>query len=299
MLIDNVMELALHNVAQEKSAEQTAWGRYAQEPIDSKALQSALGQSFDAKARFASSAKLISTETCESILNLHGFRNTAYHKGLRHEGILHAITTFYLIVTCDVLKASTTGSWWASSDDRYSLRAMKYLGPCGHFDYESRFRAAFERIRDVGVSLQGNLIRDLAVDLETEINLTDEYIEFLATDAPEPETRDEVIITSQTWAFAFTDEAKQFAQEKGFSGKCFWDLIEWLRIHYPWKTKRDPIPGWRKRLSSLRSEKNKHLALKKYCDFLKQTEPLRQVIDRAAESLDRHIQEEIDRGRGK
>jgi len=40
---------------------------------------------------------MLSQESCDSILNLHGFRNTAYHQGQRHEAILRSIAVFYFI----------------------------------------------------------------------------------------------------------------------------------------------------------------------------------------------------------
>ena len=41
------------------------------------------------------------------------------------------------------------------------------------------------------------------------------------------------------------------------------------------------------------------LALKKYCDFMTQTAPIREQIDRGAAALDAHISQMIDEARGK
>ena len=65
------------------------------------------------------------------------------------------------------------------------------------------------------------------------------------------------------------------------------------------QSKRNPIPSWRNRLQSLDGEKNEHLALKKYCDFMSQAVRFRDQLDRGAAALDAHIQQEIDRARGK
>ncbi|MNF13258.1 hypothetical protein D3C80_2150270 [compost metagenome] len=63
--------------------------------------------------------------------------------------------------------------------------------------------------------------------------------------------------------------------------------------------KSDPVSGWRKRLDSLKTEKDPHAALKKYCDFLNQTEEIRSSISEAASQLDAHIQQLVDEARGK
>ena len=46
-------------------------------------------------------------------------------------------------------------------------------------------------------------------------------------------------------------------------------------------------------------EKNKDAALKKYCDFMKQTEEFREALDESVLQLDGYIQEQIDLARGK
>jgi hypothetical protein len=61
--------------------------------------------------------------------------------------------------------------------------------------------------------------------------------------------------------------------------------------------KADPIAGWRKRQESVRSEKDRHLALKKYVDFMLQTEQFRSDMDEAEASLSQHIDQQIDEAR--
>ena len=60
-----------------------------------------------------------------------------------------------------------------------------------------------------------------------------------------------------------------------------------------------PIPSWSRRAESVKCEKNKHSALKKYSDFMKQSELIREQIDESAYQLDTYIQEMIDFARGK
>jgi hypothetical protein len=53
------------------------------------------------------------------------------------------------------------------------------------------------------------------------------------------------------------------------------------------------------RQAALEKEKDPYAALKRYCDFMTQTERLRMMIDEAVMSLDAHIQMQIDIARGK
>ena len=299
MIIDNVVELTLHNHAQNASFENELWSQQKEPTHDQKALHKALGQNFDAKVKFARKSGFIDDFKCESILNLHSFRNTSYHKGQRHEGILHSLAVFYFLNACEILKDFTSPYWSSGSNDVVTHRARKYLGKVDFMDHGKCYSFAFERLYEVGSYLTCNLISDLHGDMESTIAACDEDLEFISTNAPEKTNRDEIIIESQTWGIAFTDEAKKFSTINGCPDGTIHNYIEWLKNNYPWNTKKDPIPNWKNRLSSLKRESNLHIALKKYCDFIRQTDAIRSQISESALQLDSHIQQQIDYLRGK
>jgi hypothetical protein len=294
MLVDNVVELTLHRYAEGQN------NRYSPpKGIDPVVLSAALGQRFDAKLKLAKLNGLLSDELARSFGFLHSFRNTAHHRGLRHERILRALSLFYFEGACASL-CEWKSSWSSHSDDAIPHRALKYLGRRGAAAPE-RFRAAWQRLAEVATSMGDTLVHDLAEDMKKTIDSADEAIEFVATDSPEPKTRAGVIIDAQTWAFWRTDEAKAYAAAKrpASAKQTVGASVDWLAANYPWPIKVDPIPSWRKRLKSLAGESNRHLALKKYCEFMAQTEDLRGLIHQSASGLDAHIQQQIDEARGK
>lgn len=299
MLVDNVVELTLHRYAQEKAASNQLWVALKKPRYEAAALRDALGRKFDNKVKFARDTGLLSTAVAESLLNLHSFRNTAYHQGRRHEGILHSITIFYFRIACQILKSYRPGvrSW--SSRDTLSHRARKYLGDPHPIPSDEQLATAFARLAEVVGGISEDLVGDLAVDMRTAIDTVDDAIGFLSTDGPTPMSRDKVVITSQAWAFAFSDQAKQFAQSNGSTAATVFEHVEWLEKNYTWPFTADPIPSWRRRVQSLEAEADYHAALKKYLDFLRQTEPIRTTLLESASQLDEYIQGEIDRARGK
>jgi hypothetical protein len=299
MLIDNVVELTLHRFAQDKAAENEKWGGHGKPKHDPKSIEKALAQNFDSKAKFASKLELIEGSVCDSFLNLHSYRNTAYHKGLRHEGILHSLALFYFQNACELLKAYDPRRWSWGSAEKVSHRARKYIGDLRFGDHRKIFNAAYVRLEMVAASMDEDLVGDLSADMAATIESTDEAIRFLANDAPDKKTRDEVVVDSQAWPFAFTDEAKQFARTNGCNEGHVGAYVEWLAKNYKWPISSDPISGWRSRLDSLKKEKDYHKALKRYCDFIRQTEDIRSKLSEAAAQLDAHIQEQIDIARGK
>ena len=85
MLVDNVTELVLHKHAQDRAADNDMWAPLGEVKYDKKKVSKALGRNFDSKVKLAKESKLVTNKLAQSILNLHAFRNTAYHKGYRHE----------------------------------------------------------------------------------------------------------------------------------------------------------------------------------------------------------------------
>jgi hypothetical protein len=69
--------------------------------------------------------------------------------------------------------------------------------------------------------------------------------------------------------------------------------------NYDWKHRKDPIPDWKRRLSSLQGEADPYKALLLYKNFMDQTEAMRSILSKSAMLLDQHIQQQIDLARGK
>jgi hypothetical protein len=146
--------------------------------------------------------------------------------------------------------------------------------------------------------MKWDIISDLSKDLESTINEVDDQIQFLSEHSSDKSNRNQVIIDCQAWPFAFSEKAKMFARERGCTEKTVGSYVEWIKLNYKWTINTDPIPGWKKRLDSLQQEKNKHSALNKYCDFMKQTNEIRDKILDAAAQLDAHIDNLVDQARG-
>jgi hypothetical protein len=303
MLVDNVVELTLHQYAQDKNTQNEMWRRFKQPETDPKAVAAALGPHFDAKVKLAKATGMISADTGETIQYLHSFRNAAYHRGLRHERILHALSLTYFREACSILADHVPGgTWMSSSTDRISHRAMKYLGGMKTpFARRESFPPAFERLRDVADAMGDTLVADLHADMERTVKRVDEALAFLEENVSSKpkKTRKQIVVDAQVWPIAFTDEGRSFAAKNGGPDTPVPKYVEWLLANYPVPTRTDPVHSWRKRVASLKSEKKPHAALKKYCDFMNQTQEIRDRIHEHADGLESWIQDRIDEARGK
>lgn len=299
MLVDNVVELVLHQHAKDNVMMGRALESNKKLKPEWKTAVAATGQSFDAKVRYARETAMISAATADSIQYLHSFRNSAYHQGSRHEGILHSLAVLYFQAACAVLSAYKPLFYSIYSGDKISHRAVKYLGKPDLFGQKDAFVRASARLTDVAESLGENLIDDLQADMLSTIEQIDHWLDFISENDPDHPSRDEAVRRGQAWPCAWTEKAKDFAKANGCKASNMGEYVEWLGHNYKWQIKTDPIASWKTRHNSLKKEKNKDAALKKYCDFMKQTEEFREALDESVSHLDGYIQEQIDCAREK
>ncbi|MGM9489776.1 hypothetical protein [Ideonella sp. YS5] len=185
------------------------------------------------------------------------------------------------------------------SGDKISHRAVKYLGKLDLSGQKEAFAQACERLKEVALALEENLVEALQADMLTTIEQADRGLDFITTNSPNKAERSEIVRYCQAWPFAWTDESEEFARSKGFAPSNMGELIEWLARNYTWAVKSDPIASWKKRHASLAKERNLDSALKKYCDFMKQSESFRKALDEGVSQVDGYVQEQIDRARGR
>ncbi|MDN7602650.1 hypothetical protein QZM68_23070 [Burkholderia gladioli] len=299
MLVDNVMELVLHQHAKDKVMMGRPFAANKKPKPEWKTAVAATGQGFDAKVRYARETAMISAITADSIQYLHSFRNSVYHRGSRHESILHSLAVFYCRVACAVLGAYRPVFYGLHSGDKISHRAVKYLGKPNLFGQKDAFIRASSRLTEVAEGLGENLIDDLQADMLSTIKQIDDWLDFVSENDPDRPSRDEAVRHCQAWPFAWTDEAKAFARANGCKASSMGAYVDWLGHNYNWQIKTDPVSSWKKRHCSLQKEKDSDIALKKYCDFMKQTETFREALNESVLQLDGYIQEQIDRARGK
>jgi hypothetical protein len=301
MLTDNALEISLHRLAlhEDQRAQQRRWQPDYVHP-HARALAAAMGQDFGAKVRLAERLGMVSAEEAGSIRVGHAFRNETYHVGVQHEDVLQDVALFYFHVACAVLARITPGFFGWSSSDRLPERAAKYFTNDGFMpgrmgDYE---RACARLAAGCGHD-PAELVAVLARHMAEVVEEQDAALDFLANDAPNPSTRREAVVELQAWALAFGEAGRTFLNRLPNPPKSVFAQVAAIGDGYPGLVRSDPIPSWRRRAAGLARETNPHRALQLYRAFMDQTLDLRRAIDESARALDAHIQNEVDRMRGK
>lgn len=295
MLSDNIVELTLHQHAKEKRKQLKA-GSSRREPYEhEKSLEKALGRWFDEKVRFATLVGKVSPEIGDSIRIAHQFRNDVYHVGLQHEAVLPVLAAFYFKLTCRMCADYEIRSWGYNPGQNIPERARKYITADKFFaNFIEEYRAGCLALSAMSGHDDRRFAETLAGHMDEVIDAQDRFIEYIAKNAPHRSTRDEVVVTSQSWPLVFSEKGRAFARENGFAGG---HIVEWLGQNYPFKFRIDPIAAWRKRSDRLRREANPHRSLKMYRTFMDETTEFRECIEESTSAVDRHVEGQIERMR--
>lgn len=298
MLVDNVMELTLHSHARQRGAGSGARIASGSPEALVKLAASALGQRFEPKVKLAKATGLVPSDAADSVHYLHSLRNTVYHQGLRHEGILHACALFYFRIACLALGNLKPMTWWWSSEDRIPHRALKYLGADSRTERTEAFAAAWRRLDEVAAAMGDTLVANLFADMSNTIEEVDYQLTFLSENSSPRMTRDEAVLDAQVGAFMDPEkDIREYMVDRGEGTFTTREYVRWLAEKYPLPLRKDPIPGWRGRLGNVQAATDHHAALKMYADFVRQTAEIREQIDQSAGMLDSYIESQVDAAR--
>ncbi len=291
LLIDNVVELALYQHAKDCSIKLLFSRESKQLGYDEKTITRAKGKYFHDKIKLAVSSGLISREYGRSIRLLHEFRNSSYHSGLRHEAVLHSLSLFYFKIACDLLinYEPHSFSYRGQSELMVSMRTRKYIGSYNPSVNKTRnievFKSSFDRMKEVAETFGNELISDLISDMSRAISNTIDNVEFLMTSTSED--RLNTIKGHQAFKYRFTEDVKKLAEENNIDIMSD-GYISWIEENYSKIVKKDPIEKWISTLTSLKKEINVHEVFKTYCDFIKNSKELRELLQESVNGIENY-----------
>jgi hypothetical protein len=301
MLTDNALELVLHQIVKEKRSDAAGW-RYRDDPYPYEAqLRKAFLGSFSDKVAFARLDAGLDPRLARSFNILHDYRNEVYHAGLAHQDILPSLARLYFDAGCHFISTyRPRGLGWGSSQ-KMPERAQKYFQGERHFPGKrDDFTEACKAMAEANGFDADTLVAVLSDDVDRIVDDMDTCIQICADGVyiGQQTSRDEAVLSTQVWDLAFADGGKGFLAARGFRGSMT-DAIDFLGQEYPFRYRRDPIPGWQAQAKKLRSNGNPHSALDHYRGFIEQTASLRAALEQSAAAAEAEIEAASDRMRGK
>ena len=265
------------------------------------------GKSLDGKLKVLEYLGDIGATERRFITIAHEYRNELYHVGLSHDHIIRAIAGRYFLLCCDLFVRMASGGGFFgrvySSDDEYTEVAKRYFpksGPLGALDVENETLA--EKLRCALPPAIPSLAETLADSARQYVSEIVDSCAFLVRDNPFGYDESEILETAQ-WLRDLADALER----EGIDG--LWVDSNYrqeyfrvaIKMNATWEQRHTGIPTarWMARADAIEHESDPFIAMDLYQSLRNDMTYLEDSIQRAAEDLDRWIQQEIDIRRGK
>lgn len=312
ILIDNAVELIVHRLCHKHVMVDGMFSGYPS-PEDTgfyvmteSELRKANGRYLKPKLRILVKKGDLNPRESRFIAIVHKYRNELYHVGLTHDDIIRAVANQYYLFCCDFFARTGNASVWAVTvPSNGSTEVMdRYLPEPGTKPY----------LQDVDDEVVADKLRhalpnempDLAETLSDSAIISVENImdgfEFLVRDNPRGMSANEILELVQ-WQREFRVVLDKEKIDGHFSSPTY--QREYIRLerefNETWTQEYKKIPElkWRRRAEEVKDEADPLIAMDRYQTLRDEMAYLEEAIDTMATELDRWIQQEIDRIRGK
>ena len=299
ILVDNATELILHR----KCTDHLDYDHILQK-LQPKQRLMARGHSLEGKLKVLEYLDDLESGERQFIRIAHQYRNELYHVGLKHDDIIRAISGHYFLLCIDLFVRLKPSWQTISSDTIYTDVSKRYVstknGRIASLSVEHEVIA--EKLRDELPNGIPDLAETLADSARRSIEEITDSFKFIVENAPSNLGADALLATSQKH-FDLT----KALDSKGISG--MWGDPNYRNNVTPvesemeatWKQRHPTIPteGWMLRANNVERADNPLIAMYLYQALRNDMVYLEEAILTFAGELDREIQLEIDRRRGK
>lgn len=267
----------------------------------------AKGTYLEGKLKVLEDMKDITSKERRFIAIAHDYRNELYHVGLTHDDIVRPLAAQYFLISCDLFTRLGNKGFFGpsfSSNDEYTDVAKRYLpvrnGRLLAFDVDKA---------DLADKLRGTLpagIPELAGTLASSArksikSVTDEF-NFLIRENPFSFDADKMLEVAQ-WQRDLT-EALEREDVDGLwvdpNYRASFSRVA-TELEAKWRQRHSSLPHerWMLRATAVERESDPLTALDLYQALREDMSYLEESIMSASTELDRWIQQEIDKARGK
>lgn len=331
ILIDNAVELIVHNHCMGRLERNEWWSRFAmakqaiarnrpqgsgnsdlheisETPVmTEKQQRAAKGKHLDQKLKLLASMGDIAQLERRFITISHDYRNELYHVGLAHNEIIRPIAGQYFLLSCELfIRLGNLGPWilgGSPSEVRTEIARLYFPTEDGSPMW---FRVNKE---EVAARLHGNLpdqLPDLSKSLEesaeTHITKAIEDFDYMNRENPLG-LHDGELLEFIQWEYDLREELER----QNVDG-VWWDpeyrrnilrVESELRRTWTQRSTSLPVEGWFRQADRIGQTHDPLAAMHLYGLLIENMSYISDVITASAESLDRWQQDELDRIRGK
>jgi len=304
ILVDNILELEIHDICENEFARESMWGGWRSSKYTESEKNEVLGQYFDKKINFIRKLKFLSNEEADFILICHQYRNELYHRGIQKEDIISHIANEYYSFACDFYKRNKprrycSGGSGIAFAEKFLLTLINK--PKDFSPFSNDWKELWDSLESKRISLGNDFRQVLSTHLIERFQTVNGLIDYVKNGGQQEfETPDDYVKHTQVWRFFLQDDGKEFIKRNMSSGKySVQEGINFLLKNWRANYKYSDIARWEKRAEALRHEKDKFILLKKFDKILKEFEPFEELIMEDAEAFNRWVDQQIDEMRGK
>ena len=267
----------------------------------------AKGVFLDGKLKVLEAMEDITSKERRFVTIAHEYRNELYHVGLTHDEIIRALAEQYFLLSCDLFTRLGNKGFFGpsfSSNDEYTDVAKRYLpvrnGRVLAFDVDKADLA--EKLRSALPAGIPDLAQTLAASARKSIkSVTDEFA-FLIQENPFGFDADKMLEVAQ-WQRDLTEALEREDVDglwvdpnyrQGFSRVA-------RALEAKWRQRHSSLPHerWMLRATAVERERDTLIALDLYQSLREDMSYLEESILSASTELDRWIQQQVDKSRGK
>ncbi len=297
ILTDNVVELIIHKICAFEISHDDMWLRFGKPRYTPEQRSDASGQQFDKKVKFCKMARKITPEWADAIQICHKYRNELYHSGLRYDDIVWSLAWYYHEVAAILFAEAYPDHSWGSRA-KVTATVEKHAGKGG--------RKVLREIHEIGESLRQakpprkkELKEELSISAQNRVEEIEDLLTYLLKNDPQNRPEDVTIYELQFYDYILSEDsliteiwkkAETVNQTKA--------AMDFVREIWEPKYKKNPLQNFRKRAKRILGLKNDLNALKAFECFKSEFLYFSRIIEEAAMSLDRYVENQIEAMRG-
>lgn len=261
----------------------------------------------DGKLKVLESMEDITSKERRFIAIAHHYRSELYHVGLTHDEIIRALAAQYFLLSCDLfIRLGNKGFFGTtfSSNDEYTDVAKRYLPMRNGRIFPSsidKSDLADKLLRALPIGVP-DLAETLAASARNAIRTITAEFAFLIHENPFSFDANKMFEVAQ-WQRDLVEALDREGVDGLWIDPNYWEGFSRVatELESKWRQRHSSLPHerWMLRATAVERERDPLTALDLYQTLREDMSYLEESILSASSELDRWIQQEVDRARGK
>jgi hypothetical protein len=297
LLVDNAVELMLHRICRNEMLEDDLMRAVGKAAYSDEFRERVLGQHFGEKVKFAHRIDAITADERDVILISHARRNELYHRGIRHDDLIHPFAWEYHRVGCDLFAKFRQGGWIWPPPRPLSEAVLRHWGSDDDSWPDERKAQAARSLHARRSPLEPPFCAQLSAHVRGRVAEIDRALDFLVKDNFDKISEPDFLFCMQFAAFT---RGRFGNKGPGLVPSTAWVLhIEDLRSKWRVPYLVRPTRRWAERAARIAMCSTAAAGAQRMAAMLREIEPFEELVFEEARHLSEAIEHQVDMALGK